>query len=51
MIKDYRKIARDLDLLETVGSDFHDPEIDNIGIGVDEKIYTGIVKKLIKSKN
>lgn len=46
----YQKIAMDLDLLETVGSDFHDPEIDNIGISVDEKIYTGIVKKIVKRK-
>ena len=51
MFEKYKKIAMQLDLLETVGSDFHEEKIDSIGIEVDEKMYTGLVKKLIRTKN
>ena len=44
----YKQIANELELLETVGSDFHEPRIDNIGIDVDESMYNDIVKKIVK---
>ncbi len=42
----YQKIARELGMLETVGSDFHQPDIDRIGIEVDDNIYENIERKL-----
>ena len=49
--ENYKKMALQLDLLGTVGSDFHEPENDNIGIEVEEKMYNNIIKKLVGSKN
>ena len=46
--KPLKDIALDLNLIETVGSDFHNPSIDEIGINVDEKIYEDFQKKLIR---
>ena len=43
-------IANSLDLIQTVGSDFHNPYEDEIGINVDEKIYESFQKKLILKK-
>ena len=43
-------IANNLDLIQTVGSDFHNPYEDEIGINVDEKIYESFQKKLILKK-
>lgn len=40
----YSSIAQSLNLLETVGSDFHDPKTDNIGIEVNEKVYSNVKK-------
>lgn len=42
----YQKIARELGMLEIVGSDFHQPDIDRIGIEVDDNIYENIERKL-----
>lgn len=47
-IKPLEEIAEDLDLIETVGSDFHNPNIDEIGLKVDEKIYDNFQKKLTR---
>ena len=46
----YEQIAEDLNLLKTVGTDFHDPKTDNIGISVNEKIFDNLSKKMILSK-
>jgi len=43
-------IANSLDLTQTVGSDFHNPEEDKLGINVDERIYESFQKKLILKK-
>lgn len=42
----YQKIARELGMLATVGSDFHQPDIDRVGIEVDDNIYENIERKL-----
>lgn len=46
----YMQIARRLDLLMTVGSDFHDPKNDFLGIEVDEKLKEEFVKRLTLTK-
>lgn len=44
-------IAEQLDLIKTIGSDFHDPKIDILGINTDENLHTEFSNqiKLIKS--
>ena len=46
----YTRIADELHLLKTVGSDFHDIKTDTIGISVDDDLYNEVNKQLIKSR-
>jgi len=49
-IEYYRQLIKDTNLLETIGSDFHNPLEDEIGISVDDKFYNNIVKKLVRTR-
>jgi len=42
----YQQIANELDIISTVGSDFHSYPKQNIGIECSEKIYNSLVKKI-----
>lgn len=46
----YKKVAKDLDVLYTVGSDFHSIEKQKIGFECDEKLYFNLIQK-VKYKN
>ncbi len=46
----YAKMAEDLKLIKTVGSDFHDPNVDNIGLTVDDKTYEAFKEELAYKK-
>ena len=43
-------IANSLDLIHTVGSDFHNPKSDQFGVDVDERIYESFQEKIGKSR-
>lgn len=47
----YEQIAVDLKLIQTVGSDFHNPELDEIGIVVNDDVHNNLKKHLILSKS
>lgn len=44
----YSDLADYFKLIKTVGSDFHNPNSDDIGIEIDDGLYQSISKKLIK---
>lgn len=46
----YSKIADKLDLIKTIGSDFHDPKNDSLGIEVKEEIKEEFIKRLTYKK-
>lgn len=46
----YEQLIQNKNLLKTVGSDFHDPIEDDIGISVNDNIYHNIVKKLVLTR-
>ena len=43
----YQELAKKYNLLETYGSDFHDPAIDQIGIEINQNNYEKIRKSLV----
>lgn len=46
----YQKLAEELNLVKTVGSDFHDPAYDHIGVETEEKTYKEFYKRLVKKR-
>lgn len=44
-------IARELDLIKTTGSDFHDPQIDSLGINTEDEIYDNFNNQIKLTKN
>ena len=47
----YEQIANKLGILTTVGSDFHSPEKDTIGVDVSEEIYDKFKKRMLLAKD
>ena len=42
----YKKLANEFNLIETVGSDFHSPKEQSLGVLVEDKIYNELVEKI-----
>lgn len=46
----YEEMANEFELIKTVGSDFHSPYLDVLGVDVSEDIYNNLQKKIKLSK-
>lgn len=46
----YQEIANKLGLISTMGSDFHSPHLDIIGVEASEEIYENLQKRIVLSK-
>jgi len=48
---DLQDIARELDLIKTTGSDFHDPNVDSLGINTEDGIYDSFNNQIKLTKS